>query len=205
MVESEADQLPEVIMLGAVLFGHEQMQVAIEAIAAFIAEAGASTWNWTPVVKDQSLEDQIAAASENDVKAAYQIRTKVERQIRIAEILKKLTAEICTDAENTPSAAQVGKVFHALEKRVVREQILSGEPRIDGRDTTSVRKIDIDLTVLPRAHGSAIFTRGETQALVVTTLGSERDSQIIDDLAGEYKDKFMLHYNFLLTQWVKWA
>ncbi|OGT50449.1 MAG: polyribonucleotide nucleotidyltransferase, partial [Gammaproteobacteria bacterium RIFCSPHIGHO2_12_FULL_38_11] len=196
MVESEADQLSESIMLGAVLFGHEQMQVAIQAIADFITEAGSGSWSWTPAVNETALEEKIAALSEADVKAAYQIRTKVERQVRLGEILQKLTAEICVDAETAPSPALVGKVFHSLEKRIVRNQILSGEPRIDGRDTTSVRKIDIDLTVLPRAHGSALFTRGETQALVVTTLGSERDSQLIDDLAGEYKDKFMLHYNF---------
>ena len=195
MVESEADQLPEAVMLGAVLFGHEQMQVAIEAIAAFVAEAGAGTWTWTPHKSDATLDEKIVKVAEADVKAAYKIHKKTERQTRIAEILKKVTAEICV-GEDESKAADVGKLFHALEKRVVRNQILSGESRIDGRDTTTVRKISIDLSVLPRTHGSAIFTRGETQALVVTTLGSGRDSQIVDDLEGEYKDAFMLHYNF---------
>ena len=195
MVESEADQLPEAIMLGAVLFGHEQMQVAIEAIAAFVAEAGAGTWTWTPHKSDATLEEKIVKAAEADVKAAYQIHKKTERQTRIAEVLAKVTAEMCV-GEYESKAGEVGNLFHALEKRVVRNQILSGESRIDGRDTTTVRKITIDLSVLPRTHGSAIFTRGETQALVVTTLGSGRDSQIVDDLEGEYKDAFMLHYNF---------
>jgi polyribonucleotide nucleotidyltransferase len=196
MVESEADQLSEEVMLGAVLFGHQQMQVAIDAIHEFVAEAGgAGTWTWTPHKMDDALTQQVAATAENDVKAAYQIRTKVERNTRLSEILNKLKADICI-AEEAPTASQVGHVFHALEKRVVRNQILSGEPRIDGRDTTSIRKIDIDLTVLPRTHGSAVFTRGETQALVVTTLGTERDAQLIDDLEGEFRDTFMLHYNF---------
>ncbi|MDP1574945.1 MAG: polyribonucleotide nucleotidyltransferase [Coxiellaceae bacterium] len=196
MVESEADQLPEPVMLGAVLFGHEQMQVAITAIAEFAKEVGEGTWTWKPQTMNADLQKQVAAACEADVKAAYQIRTKVERVACLRQILDKVAKEICTDAEGAPSKAEVGKVFHALEKIVVREQILSGEPRIDGRDTTSIRKIDIELTVLPRTHGSALFTRGETQAVVVTTLGTERDGQIIDDLEGEYKDKFMLHYNF---------
>jgi polyribonucleotide nucleotidyltransferase len=195
MVESEADQLPEDIMLGAVLFGHQQMQVAIDAINEFVAEVGKNTWTWKPSEMDAALVERVQQTAENDVKAAYQIRTKVERQARIAEILDRVTAEICVGDE-APTAAEVGKVFHALEKRVVRSQILSGEPRIDGRDTMTVRQIDIDLTVLPRTHGSALFTRGETQALVVTTLGTERDAQLIDDLEGEYRDKFMLHYNF---------
>ncbi|OGT26394.1 MAG: polyribonucleotide nucleotidyltransferase [Gammaproteobacteria bacterium RIFCSPLOWO2_02_FULL_42_14] len=196
MVESEADQLPEDVMLGAVLFGHEQMQVAIDAIEEFAKEAGGSTWSWTPKETDASLKARIESAAENTVKAAYQIRTKVERLARLSEILEKITASICTDEENAPSPSDVKKIFHELEKRVVRSQILAGEPRIDGRDTSSIRQIDIELTLLPRVHGSAIFTRGETQALVATTLGTERDAQLIDDLDGEYKDNFMLHYNF---------
>lgn len=195
MVESEADQLPEDVMLGAVLFGHQQMQVAIDAINEFVKEAGAGAWTWTPHTMDAALTERVNHAAENDVKAAYQIRTKVERQNRLSEIVDKLTAEICVD-ENASTASQVGHVFHALEKRIVRNQILSGEARIDGRDTTSIRQIDIGLTVLPRTHGSAVFTRGETQALVVTTLGTERDAQLIDDLEGEFRDTFMLHYNF---------
>lgn len=195
MVESEADQLSEEVMLGAVLFGHQQMQTAIDVIDAFVKEAGPNTWVWIPHEMKAELIARVNTFCENDVKAAYQIRTKVERQTRLAEILEKLMTEICVD-ENSPTEAQVGQVFHALEKRVVRNQILAGELRIDGRDTTSIRQIDIALTVLPRTHGSALFTRGETQALVVTTLGTERDSQIVDDLEGEYRDTFMLHYNF---------
>lgn len=194
MVESEAKQLPEDVMLGAVLFGHQQMQVAIDAIEAFANEAKTRTWTWTAHKADAALEQRVNAV-ESDVKAAYQIRTKVERLACLSKILDKLVAEICVD-ENAPKKSDVGNVLHALEKRVVRNQILSGEPRIDGRDTTSIRKIDIELTALPRTHGSAIFTRGETQAVVVTTLGTERDAQIIDDLEGEYRDAFMLHYNF---------
>ena len=195
MVESEADQLSEEVMLGAVVFGHQQMQVAIDAIDAFIKEVGAGTWSWTPHQSNADLEKRIVSAVETEVKAAYQIRTKVERLARLGDILDKLTTEICV-GENAPTTSAVGNIFHELEKRIVRSQILSGEPRIDGRDTTSIRAIDIELTILPRVHGSALFTRGETQAIVATTLGTGRDSQIIDDLEGEYKDAFMLHYNF---------
>lgn len=196
MVESEADCLPEQVMLGAVLFGHEQMQAAIAAIESFAAEVGEGSWTWTPPAVNEILQKQIADAVEADVKAAYQIRTKVERQARLNEILEGLTAKLCTEDEGAPEKAAVAKLFHDLEKTVVRSQILSGQPRIDGRDTTTVRQIDIDLTRLPRVHGSAVFTRGETQAMVATTLGTERDAQIIDDLEGEFKDNFMLHYNF---------
>lgn len=197
MVESEANCLTEAVMLGAVLFGHEQMQAAITAIEEFVGEAGGSrTWAWTAPASNDALEQQISALAEADVKAAYQIKTKVERQTRLSTILDAVTEKLCTQDEQAPSKAQVGKLFHEIEKRVVRDQILSGEPRIDGRDTTTVRKIDIELTMLPRVHGSALFTRGETQAIVATTLGTERDAQIIDDLEGEYKDNFMLHYNF---------
>lgn len=197
MVESEADQLSESIMLGAVLFGHEQMQVAISAIDEFVKEAGKPAWQWTPHRPKTDLVDRIAKAAENEVKAAYQIRQKSDRLVRLSELKKKLISEICVeDNADAPSEGDVGHILHALEKRVVRSQILSGEPRIDGRDTTSIRDIHIELTVLPRTHGSAIFTRGETQALVATTLGSDRDAQLIDDLGGEYRDTFMLHYNF---------
>src|SRR3990167_5995442 len=196
MVESEADQLPESVMLGAVLFGHEQMQVAIQAINEFSEEAGRGSWTWTPSVNNEALEKQITAACENDLMQAYKIHTKVERQQRIKEISEKITTTLCAETEGAPSKATVGDIFHALEKRIVREQILSGEPRIDGRDTTTLPTIDIELSVLPRVHGSAIFTRGETQAIVVTTLGTERDAQLVDDLEGEYRDTFMLHYNF---------
>ncbi len=195
MVESEADQLPEDIMLGAVLFGHDQMQVAINAIEEFVREAGAKTWEWTKAESCDVIAKQIADLSELDVVAAYKIHSKTERQVRIKAILKNVVEKICID-EKAPNKDKVGKIFHEMEKRIVRNQILSGEPRIDGRDTTTVRPITIDLGVLPRVHGSVVFTRGETQAIVATTLGTERDSQIIDALEGEFKDTFMLHYNF---------
>jgi len=194
MVESEANQLSEEIMLGAVLFGHEKMQTAIQAITEFVKEAKVAAWEWTPTTVDNELKKQIAALTES-VKAAYQIHAKTERQARLSNILEELIAKICTD-ENAPTKEKVSKLFHELEKQIVRHQILSGEPRIDGRDTTTVRPITIELGILPRVHGSALFTRGETQAIVATTLGTDRDSQIIDDLGGEYKDTFMLHYNF---------
>lgn len=196
MVESEANQLPEAVMLGAVLFGHEQMQVAIDAIDELKKSVNPTPWQWVKPEVNAALESEIFALAGADVKAAYQITTKVERQSKLAEILDGLTAKLCTNEESSPDANEVGKLFHSLEKSVVREQILSGESRIDGRDTTSIRPISIDLNVLPRAHGSAVFTRGETQALVVTTLGTERDAQIVDDLDGEYRENFMLHYNF---------
>ena len=197
MVESEANQLSEDVMLGAVLFGHEQMQAAIDAIHVLVKEAGSAEWIWTPAEENISLKERVEKAAESQVKAAYQIRTKAERQAQLGKILEQLVAEICVPTDETaPTAATVGAVFHELEKRVVRSQILSGEPRIDGRDTTTVRQINIDLGVLPRVHGSVLFTRGETQALVTMTLGTGRDAQLIDSLDGEYKDAFMLHYNF---------
>ena len=194
MVESEADQLPEDIMLGAVLFGHDQMQIAIHAIDEFVRAAGSKSWEWTKAQSCEQIAKQIAELAELDVKAAYKIHSKTERQARIKTILTTVIEKICIDENTTKD--KVGKIFHEMEKRIVREQILSGESRIDGRDTTTVRPIKIDLGMLPRAHGSAVFTRGETQAIVVTTLGTERDAQLIDDLEGEFKDTFMLHYNF---------
>lgn len=194
MVESEADQLTEEVMLGAVLFGHEQMQIVIQAIEEFVREAGQKTWEWEKSTKNDALENQINALTD-EVKAAYRIHAKTERQAHLAKILEDLVAKICID-ENAPTKEKVGKLFHELEKRIVRNQILSGESRIDGRDTVTVRPITIELGALPRVHGSAVFTRGETQAIVATTLGTERDAQLVDDLAGEYKDTFMLHYNF---------
>ncbi len=196
MVESEASELPEDVMLGAVVFGHQQMQVAIDAINALADEAGKDAWDWQAPVKDEALIARINEIALTDLKAAYSIRAKQERTVRVGEIRKKVL-EAVLPADATPDVQNhIKNLFGDLEARLVRTQILDGEPRIDGRDTRTVRPITIRVGVLPRTHGSALFTRGETQALVVATLGTGRDEQIIDALQGEYKDRFMLHYNF---------
>jgi polyribonucleotide nucleotidyltransferase len=189
MVESEAQELPEAVLLGAVMFGHEQMQVAIRAIRELAREAGVQPWDWQKPGKDEALEAVVAAAAEAALTEAYQIAEKQPRQQRVKEIREGMVLEQWT-------AETVRKVFSELEKRIVRGRILAGKPRIDGRDTRTVRPITIRTGVLPRTHGSALFTRGETQALVVTTLGTTRDAQIIDAIEGEYRQPFMLHYNF---------
>ena len=196
MVESEAKYLPEDIMLGAVLFGHEQMQVAINAIKELAAEAGKPVWDWQPEAKDQALIDAVKATCGNALDEAYQIADKHERRDAIAAIKERVVTELAGGDAPTFDAKAVSEAVHDLEYSTVRERILSGKPRIDGRDTRTVRPIDIKLGVLPRAHGSALFTRGETQAIVVTTLGTGRDAQIIDAIEGERKEPFMLHYNF---------
>ncbi len=195
MVESEAQQLSEEIMLGAVMFGHEQMQVVIQAINEMADAVGADAWDWTAPAKDEALIAQIANLAEVELGKAYEIRSKQARTDAVNAIRDKvmaaMTAEVLATQKN-----HVNDLFSALEAKIVRGQILSGEPRIDGRDTRTVRPITIRKGVLPRAHGSALFTRGETQAIVAATLGSMRDSQKIDALQGEYTDRFMLHYNF---------
>lgn len=199
MVESEADQLTEEQMLGAVLFGHEQMQVAIKAIEEFVQEAGKERWEWEVATNNHELQESISTLAEKSVHEAYQIHDKQQRQTRLNEILTHVIEKHGTPEElemGGPTQAEIGAVFHDLEKRIVRTQILEGEPRIDGRDTVTVRPIDIEVGVVPRAHGSALFTRGETQALVVATLGTERDAQMVDDLGGARTEDFMLHYNF---------
>jgi len=195
MVESEAQQLPEDVMLGAVMFGHEQMQVVINAINEMADAVGADTWDWTPPTKDETLISQIANIAEADLGKAYAIRSKQARTDAVAAIRDKVMAAMSPEVLATQKN-HVNDLFSALEAKIVRGQILSGEPRIDGRDTRTVRPITIRNGVLPRTHGSALFTRGETQAIVVATLGSMRDSQKIDALQGEYSDRFMLHYNF---------
>lgn len=200
MVESEAKQLTEEIMLGAVIFGHEQMQVAIRAIEELKQEAAVTPVDWAPSEVKQHLVQAIHEAMHDKVAQAYKIRDKQKRQHTLSELRNEICEKLC--AANTPeglaehSKESVLNYFHDLEKKVVREQILSGEPRIDGRDTQTVRPISIELGVLPRTHGSALFTRGETQALVVTTLGTERDRPLIDDLHGTRYDEFLFHYNF---------
>jgi polyribonucleotide nucleotidyltransferase len=196
MVESEAQQLSEEIMLGAVVFGHEQMQVVINAINEMANEVGQDDWDWTPAAKNEALIAKINALAENDLKAAYAVREKQARTHQVDAIRAKVSEALATPEFENVSKNEIGELFGALEAKIVRGQILSGEPRIDGRDTRTVRPITIRTGVLPRAHGSVLFTRGETQALVIATLGSMRDSQKIDALEGEYTDRFMLHYNF---------
>ena len=195
MVESEADQLPEEIMLGAVVFGHDQMQAAIKAINELVQAAGKPDWDWKPAAKNDALIAQISASSEAPLRAAFQIKQKQARSQAIDQIWTNLFAELKVGQEGGPDSQTVKDLCFALESKIVRTQILEGEPRIDGRDTRTVRPISIRNGVLPRTHGSTLFTRGETQALVVATLGTARDEQIIDALQGEYRDRFMLHYN----------
>jgi polyribonucleotide nucleotidyltransferase len=195
MVESEADQLSEEIMLGAVVFGHDQMQVAIKAINELVVEGGKPEWDWKAPAKDEALVAKLAELAEADMRAAFQIKQKQARSQKIDEIWKNVFDKLGVGTEGGPDGNTVKDLAFALESKIVRTQILEGEPRIDGRDTRTVRPISIRNSVLPRAHGSSLFTRGETQALVVATLGTARDEQIIDALQGEYRDRFMLHYN----------
>jgi polyribonucleotide nucleotidyltransferase len=196
MVESEASGLSEEIMLGAVVYGHEQMQVAIKAIGELAAEAGKPAWEVQAAAANPALESAIAGQSEAAITSAYAIGDKQERYAKI-KAAKSAAIETLAGGDDAQfTADEVGGAFGKLESRLVRDRVLSGEKRIDGRDTTTVRQISVATRVLPRAHGSAIFTRGETQAIVATTLGTDRDSQIIDALEGERRDRFMLHYNF---------
>ena len=196
MVESEAEQLPEDVMLGAVMFGHEQMQTVIQAINEMASEVGADDWDWTAPAQDDALIAQVASIAEADLNAAYAIRSKQERTDAVHAIHDKVKAAIINDESAPGMKNTVNDLFSALEAKIVRGQILNGDPRIDGRDTRTVRPITIRNGVLARTHGSSLFTRGETQAIAVATLGSMRDSQKIDALQGEYTDRFMLHYNF---------
>jgi len=196
MVESEAQQLPEDVMLGAVMYGHEQFQVVIQAINEMADAVGAPAWDWIAPAKDEALIAQIAQLAETELQKAYAIRSKQARTDAVNNLRDKVMAAVITPESAPGQKNHVNDLFSSLEAKIVRGQILSGEPRIDGRDTRTVRPITIRNGVLPRAHGSTLFTRGETQAIVVATLGSMRDSQKIDALQGEYTDRFMLHYNF---------
>lgn len=196
MVESEAKALPEDVMLGAVVFGHEQMQAAIRVINELKAEAGKPAWNWQPAPANTDLESALAAQVDAALNDAYKITEKQARRSRIQEIRDAAIASLAGTEGAVFTADNVSKAFGNLEYDIVRRRVLSNEPRIDGRDMKTVRPISIRTGVLPRTHGSALFTRGETQALVVTTLGTGRDAQIIDALGGERKEPFMLHYNF---------
>ncbi len=195
MVESEALELSEDVMLGAVVFGHEQMQAAIQAMHELAEVAGKPAWDWKPPARDEALEARIRELAEADLRAAFRLAQKQKRSEAIDAIWARVFEQLGVGAEGGPSAQAVKELCFALESRIVRGQILDGEPRIDGRDTRTVRPISIRVGVLPRTHGSALFTRGETQALVTVTLGTGRDEQIIDALAGEYRERFMLHYN----------
>ena len=195
MVESEAEELSEAVMLGAVLFGHAQTQAAIRAINELAVEAGVKPWDWQAPPADTALETALRAAAEAALTAAYQVPEKLVRQQQVRAIREQAIAQLSA-GENGWSAAAVENAFATLESSIVRGRILAGEPRIDGRDTRTVRPITVRVGVLPRTHGSALFTRGETQALVVTTLGTERDAQVIDAIGGEYRQSFLLHYNF---------
>ncbi len=196
MVESEAEQLSEEVMLGAVVFGHEQMQVAIRAINELVKEAGVQPWDWRPPTGDAALTEVVRATAEAALVDAYQIPEKLARQQRVHEIQNQLLAKLGDQESDRWSPAAIESAFSTLEKKVVRGRILADQPRIDGRDTRTVRPISIRVGVLPRTHGSALFTRGETQALVVTTLGTDKDAQIIDAIEGEYRQPFLFHYNF---------
>ena len=196
MVESEANCLSEEVMLGSVVFGHEQMQVAINAINELVKECGKPRWDWKPSAATAELEAAVSAAAHDTLSEAYRIIEKQARYTRVGEIKKAVTEQLAGGEAPKYTADQVDDQLFRLESKIVRERILNGEPRIDGRDSTTVRPITVKVGVLPRTHGSALFTRGETQALVVTTLGTGRDAQIIDALEGERREPFMLHYNF---------
>lgn len=203
MVESEAQELSETVMLGAVMFAHREMQTVIQVIKELVKEAGKPAWDWTPSSANQAIEARVKILAEGDLTTAYQIRDKQERSNKIAEIRAQVLAKMLEEnksKEEKMDEAILTKdtdyILSEIESLVVRGRILQGMPRIDGRDTKTVRQINVKTGILPRTHGSALFTRGETQAIVVATLGTERDAQTIDSLEGEHKETFMLHYNF---------
>ncbi len=199
MVESEAHELSEEVMLGAVVYGHQQMQTVINAINELVELAGKPEWVWEPPARDQALVARIAELAEQDMRAAYQERNKQARTQLVRNVEKSVAERVTADAaaagQAAPDSNEVGNILFDLQSKIVRGQILSGEPRIDGRDTRTIRPIAIRTSVLPRVHGSALFTRGETQALVAATLGTSRDEQIIDAITGEYRERFMFNYN----------
>lgn len=199
MVESEADCLPEQTMLDAVMFGHQQMQVAINAIHELTAEAGKPAWDWQPAPKNEALIARVHEIAQADIEEAYTIRSKQSRTEKLRAVYEKVEVQLTADAEAAGTEVadmnEVHGILFEMEAHVVRTNILEGKPRIDGRDTRTVRPIEIRQSILPRTHGSALFTRGETQALVLTTLGTKQDEQIIDNIMGESRDRFIMHYN----------
>jgi polyribonucleotide nucleotidyltransferase len=196
MVESEAQELPEDVMLGAVVFGHEQMQAAIQAINELVEVAGKPAWDWKAPEPNEALVARIRELAFAELEEAFRITAKQARNERLKAIRAQVIEKVLAEFDPLPSIPDIEDILFTMEASIVRGRILAGEPRIDGRDTRTVRPIDIRVGVLPRTHGSALFTRGETQALVVATLGTGRDEQIIDAIAGEYRESFMLHYNF---------
>ena len=196
MVESEAKELSEDEMLGAVLFAHQEFQVVVDAIAEFSAENGKEKWDWQPEPENTALIDQVSGAYYDKIGEAYRITDKAQRYDALSQLRSAAVEEIAGEEAGQASADEVKAVFSKLEKKLVRRRVVDGEPRIDGRDTKTVRPIEVEVGVLPKAHGSALFTRGETQAIVAATLGTTRDAQRIENLSGLYEDTFMLHYNF---------
>ena len=196
MVESEAKELSEDEMLGAVLFAHQEMQVIIKAVSELAAEAGNPAWDWQAEETNTALLDQVSDAVKADLGEAYRISDKMERQAAVGACRSKVVEALCTDEDGAPAADDVTDMFSKVEKNLVRQRVLNGEPRIDGRDLKTVRPIHVEVGNLPKTHGSALFTRGETQAIVVATLGTLRDAAMVDALEGTFKDNFMLHYNF---------
>jgi polyribonucleotide nucleotidyltransferase len=195
MVESEAQQLSEEIMLGAIVYGHEQMKAVIDAIHDLVRDGGKPLVEWAPAAKNDALIARVAHFADAKIRDAYQTKDKQERTAKLKAATAQVLADLAAESGAPADAAEVNNILFDMEAKIVRSQILDGEPRIDGRDTRTVRPIAIRTSVLPRTHGSALFTRGETQALVVATLGTARDSQKIDALMGEFTDSFMLHYN----------
>jgi polyribonucleotide nucleotidyltransferase len=195
MVESEAMELSEDVMLGAVVFGHQQMQAVIDTINELADEVSKPLWDWAPPQRDSGITERIAQLAEEELREAYSLRQKQARSEKVEQIRATVLTEVAPEGSDTGHVNLVKSIFSDIESKIVRSQILNGEPRIDGRDTRTVRPVTIRTGVLPRTHGSALFTRGETQALAVATLGTARDEQIMDALQGEYRERFMLHYN----------
>ena len=196
MVESEAKELSEDEMLGAVLFAHQEMQAVIEAVGSLAAEAGKPAWDWTPEPVDEALVEQVSGAVQGRLGEAYRVTDKVQRLAQVGALKDQVIEELAGGEDAEVDSGAVGDVFSKVEKDLVRRRVLNGEPRIDGRDLRSVRPISVEVGLLPRAHGSALFTRGETQAIVTATLGALRDAALVEGLPGTYKDHFLLHYNF---------
>jgi len=196
MVESQAKELTEDAMLGSILFAHQEYQAVISAIKEFAAEAGKLRWDWQPKTENKVIKDAIHIQFEEGIRQAYQVTVKQDRNTKLEKLRQSAISSLTGDGEDKFSKADVTGAFSKLEKTIVRTNILESKPRIDGRDNKTVRSIDVEVGILPKTHGSALFTRGETQALVTVTLGTSRDAQFIDALEGESKDHFMLHYNF---------
>ncbi len=196
MVESEADNLTEDQMLGAVLFAHDEMKTAIKGVKEFRDKVNPTSWEWEATPENTELKSRVKDQFGDAITQAYQISDKMERQARLSEVKKEAVEALASEEEGQPDEGEVKEYFGKVEKEIVRSRVIKGEPRIDGRDTKTVRPISVELDVLPNAHGSALFTRGETQAVVTTTLGTARDAQFVDALHGETKDPFLFHYNF---------